>query len=154
MRDGMNLVAKEYVAAQDRRVVSVRVRRCPRVRHPSPTRAFRRARTLRGPTELIAAPAASFAPLRLVRDEHPSTRWSESQYSVMSGGLVVGRISNDASSVPPGAPPWRWAINGVHAAPTVMQIVGNAATLEEAQQELAENWRRWLAWAALAQDCT
>jgi hypothetical protein len=32
------------------------------------------------------------------------------------------------------------------------QIVGNAATLEEAQQELAENWRRWLAWAALKPD--
>jgi hypothetical protein len=35
-----------------------------------------------------------------------------------------------------------------------MQIVGNAATLEEAQQALAENWRRWLAWAALAPDGT
>jgi hypothetical protein len=31
-------------------------------------------------------------------------------------------------------------------------LVGNAATLEEAQQELAENWRRWLAWAALKPD--
>jgi hypothetical protein len=35
-----------------------------------------------------------------------------------------------------------------------MQIVGSAATLEEAQQRLAENWRRWLAWAALAPDGT
>jgi len=25
---------------------------------------------------------------------------------------------------------------------------------EEAQQELAKNWRRWLAWAALAPDGT
>jgi hypothetical protein len=38
------------------------------------------------------------------------------------------------------------------APPAVMQIVGNAATLQEAQQELAENWRRWLAWAALTPD--
>jgi hypothetical protein len=40
----------------------------------------------------------------------------------------------------------------LHAGPAVMQIVGNAATLKEAQQELDENWRRWLAWAALAPD--
>jgi hypothetical protein len=64
-----------------------------------------------------AAPApadpASFAPLRLVRDTRPSTRWSESQYSVMNGGLVGGRITNDAPQVAPGAPPWRWAIGGV-----------------------------------------
>jgi hypothetical protein len=102
-----------------------------------------------------AAPApaepASFPLLRLVRDERPSTRWSEAQYSVLSGGLVIGR-SNDAHWVATHAPSWHWAINGVHAGPTVMQIVGNAATLDEAQQALAENWRRWLAWAALAPD--
>jgi hypothetical protein len=97
---------------------------------------------------------ATFSPLRLVPDEHPSTRWSESQYSVMSGGLLVGRITNEARQVASSAPPWRWAINGVHAGPEIMQIVGNTATLEQAQQQLAENWRRWLAWAALAPDDT
>ncbi len=35
-----------------------------------------------------------------------------------------------------------------------MRISGNPATLKEAQQALAENWRRWLAWAALAPDGT
>jgi hypothetical protein len=49
-----------------------------------------------------------------VLDERPSTRWSESQYRVLSGGLVVGRISNDALG---GAPPWHWAINGVGTGP-------------------------------------
>jgi hypothetical protein len=52
---------------------------------------------------------------------------------VLSGGLVVGRISKDAHWVATRAPSWHWAINGVHAGPAVMQIVGNAATLEEAQ---------------------
>jgi hypothetical protein len=53
-----------------------------------------------------------------------------------------------------GAPAWRWSINGVHAGPAVMQINGMAATCEEAQQALAENCRRWLAWAALKPDET
>ena len=89
-----------------------------------------------------------------MRDEQPSTRWSEAQYSVMSGGLLVGRISNDAHWVRAGAPQWHWAINGVHAGPDVMQIHGMAASLDEAQQALADNWRRWLAWAALRPDET
>ena len=97
---------------------------------------------------------AKFAPLRLVRDEHPSTRWSESQYSVLSGGLVVGRISNDAPLGGDTRPVLALGHQRRARGPAVMQIVGNAATLEEAQQALAENWRRWLAWAALTPDGT
>jgi hypothetical protein len=92
----------------------------------------------------------SFAPLRLVRDDPPSIRWSEVHFSVLSGGLLVGRISNDAHWVRAGAQQWHRTISGVHAGPVVMQIHGIAARpLEEAQQALAENWRRWLAWPRL-----
>ena len=38
----------------------------------------------------------NFPPLRLVRDEQPSTRWSEAQDSVLSGSLLIGGISNCA----------------------------------------------------------
>jgi bifunctional non-homologous end joining protein LigD len=63
--------------------------------------------------------------------------------------LPLGRIERmRATYGPPGE--WRWAINGVHAPPDVMQIAGQAATLERAKLELAENWQKWLAWAQVA----
>ena len=37
----------------------------------------------------------------------------------------------------------------VHAGPAVMQIHRIADSLEEAQQALAQNWQRWLAYAGL-----
>lgn len=77
-------------------------------------------------------------------------RRDEPDYLVMSGGMTVGRIYEDAGITNPEAR-WFWAINGVHAEPGVMQIHGRAAKLDEAKNRLRENWQRWLAWAKLAE---
>ena len=44
---------------------------------------------------------------------------------------------------------WYWAINGVHAGPSVIKKDGRTATLDEAKAEFAKNWHAWLAWAGL-----
>jgi hypothetical protein len=46
---------------------------------------------------------------------------------------------------------WSWAINDAHAAPSVMRLHGQGATLEEAKAALRENWNNWLAWAKLSE---
>ena len=71
-------------------------------------------------------------------------------YDVRSGGLSVGRIYSDRTSTQPHLS-WFWAINGVHAGPSVMQLTGRAPSLEEAKVALRANWDRWLAWAKLAE---
>jgi hypothetical protein len=72
-------------------------------------------------------------------------------YSVMSGKFTFGRIMQDRAAhlAKPGQE-WSWAINGVHAGPSVMQTSGNSATLEEAKEAFRLNWKKWLAWAKLA----
>lgn len=68
-------------------------------------------------------------------------------FVVYSGGLSVGRLYRITAGPQRGR--WYWAINGVHAGAGVMRITGRADTLEQAKTALAENWRRWLAWARL-----
>jgi hypothetical protein len=65
----------------------------------------------------------------------------------MSGGLEVGRLYKRASVRDDAQ--WVWAINGVIAAPDVMRSAGMAASFEEAQAQMNENWQKWLAWAKL-----
>jgi hypothetical protein len=69
-----------------------------------------------------------------------------SDYSVMSNELVVGRIYDVHSG--PEELRWFWAVNGVHA-PMVVTTSGKVATVEIAKAQLADNWRKWLAWAGL-----
>jgi hypothetical protein len=69
-------------------------------------------------------------------------------YHVLSGELRVGRIYKREASKP--ELQWLWAINGVQLTePEVMRVAGTAATFEEAEALLKENWYRWLAWAQL-----
>jgi hypothetical protein len=67
----------------------------------------------------------------------------------MNGQLEVGRIYK-RDTLDKSESQWLWAINGVpRAAPGVMRVAGIAASLEQAQNELQENWEKWLAWANL-----
>jgi hypothetical protein len=59
---------------------------------------------------------------------------------------VVGRIYEDRTA--PEALRWYWTLNGVHA-PRIATTSGKVATLDRAKAQLAENWRKWLAWAGL-----
>ena len=69
-------------------------------------------------------------------------------YEVLSGRMPLGRIYR--RSGPSGhAFPWVWSIDAVQASPGVMVTAGSVNTLEEAKAEVAKNWRKWLAWAAL-----
>ena len=65
----------------------------------------------------------------------------------MSGKMLVGRIYKRAHASN-SKRQWLWGINGVHA-PDVMVVAGTAASFEEAQAELQQNWEKWLAWANL-----
>jgi hypothetical protein len=71
----------------------------------------------------------------------------QKDYVVMSGDFVVGRIYEDRHVRKELR--WFWAINGVRAGSSVMQKDGRTPTIEEAKAHLADNWRRWLAWAKL-----
>ena len=69
-------------------------------------------------------------------------------YHLMSGDLRVGRIYERATE---GKPEFRflWALNGVFGGPHDMRVAGMAATFDQAQAVLQENWDKWLAWAKL-----
>lgn len=71
-------------------------------------------------------------------------------YAVVSGEFVVGRIYEDRA-VTREELRWFWAINGILNQPPVMRADGRAPTLDHAKAEVAENWRKWLAWARLAE---
>jgi hypothetical protein len=76
----------------------------------------------------------------------PQKRVTPADYAVMSQELVVGRIYEDRTA--PEDSRWFWAINGVHA-PRIVTTSGRVATPEIAKAQLADNWRKWLARAAL-----
>jgi hypothetical protein len=89
-------------------------------------------------------------PLALIQNAE-ATRGPQQEYTdyrVMSGQLQIGRIYQRETAVRPEMR-WLWAINGVIAGKDVMRHAGMTATFEEAQAELNENWRKWLAWANL-----
>jgi hypothetical protein len=68
-------------------------------------------------------------------------------FIVMSGEFVLGRIYEECGARPELR--WYWAINGVHAGPSVMRKDGRARSLEGAKAQFADNWQKWLAWAGL-----
>ena len=70
----------------------------------------------------------------------------QKDYFVMSGEFVVGRTYEDRHAREELR--WFWAISGVPG-PEVMEKSGRVATLDEAKARLADNWRKWLAWANL-----
>ncbi len=71
-------------------------------------------------------------------------------YTVMSGGLPIGRLYEDFSTTNPDDR-WLWSIFGVRAGPDVMCLKGNAPNLTTAEEQLRANWNKWLAWANLAE---
>ena len=89
-------------------------------------------------------------PLTMRRTNITGQPSTDPDYCVYSGGLCVGRMYEN---LPGGQPQnrWFWAINGVHAGPSVMQLTGRAPTLDAAKADLRSNWQKWLAWAKLAE---
>ena len=69
-------------------------------------------------------------------------------YIVMSGNLPIGRV-HEAAESPENR--WIWTIFGVTAGPAVMETGGRMGTLDDARGRLEANWKKWLAWAKLAE---
>ena len=69
-----------------------------------------------------------------------------SDYTLFSGEFAVGRIYEERGA----DLQWFWAITGFFGTPADMRMDGHASTLESAQAQLGESWRKWLAWAKLA----
>jgi len=72
-----------------------------------------------------------------------------SDYTFFSGEFTVGRIYEERDA--PVDLKWFWAITGIFGTPADMRMDGHAPTLELAQAQLGESWRKWLAWAKLAE---
>jgi hypothetical protein len=66
----------------------------------------------------------------------------------MSGGLQVGRIYKRGHQSKAELS-FLWAVYGVFGGPPELRTAGMAATFDEAQAALQENWDKWLAWAKL-----
>jgi len=70
-------------------------------------------------------------------------------YTLFSGEFAVGRIYEERGA--PADLKWFWAITGIFGTPADMRMDGHAPTLESAEAQLGENWRKWLAWAKLTE---
>src|ERR1700704_356923 len=83
-------------------------------------------------------------PLALMRNfEAPQ---DATDYYLMSGDLRVGRIYERQGTQ---GLEFLWALNGVFGGPHELRVAGMAATFDQAQAALQENWEKWLAWAKL-----
>jgi hypothetical protein len=83
-------------------------------------------------------------PLVLMRNfEAPQ---DTTDYYLTSGDLRVGRIYERHGMH---GLEFLWALNGVFGGPHEMRVAGMAATFDQAQAALQENWEKWLAWAKL-----
>src|SRR5262245_6760832 len=85
-------------------------------------------------------------PLALMR--HFESPPDATDYYLMSGDLRVGRIYERGTQGRPELQ-FLWALNGVFGGPRDMRVAGVAATFDQAQAALQENWEKWLAWAKL-----
>ena len=72
-----------------------------------------------------------------------------SDYTFFSGEFAVGRIYEERGA--PANLKWFWTITGIFGTPADMRMDGHAPSLELAQAQLAESWRKWLVWAKLAE---
>jgi hypothetical protein len=70
-------------------------------------------------------------------------------YTVYSGECPMGRIYEARGT--PEHMRWFWSIFGVLNKPPHVRTDGHAPTLDAAKEELAESWRKWLAWAELSE---
>jgi hypothetical protein len=84
--------------------------------------------------------------LRQNPESPPAKRHTD--HLVMSGGLRVGRIYKREGASRADAQ-WLSALNGISIGCEAARQAGIAATLEQAQAALKENWDKWLAWADL-----
>jgi hypothetical protein len=83
--------------------------------------------------------------LRRAADQYPVARWEPSNENlvVISGTTVVGSLKKQIGGTT--GDRWSWSITCVLVDPHESPRIGWAATREEAQQQLAEAWRAWLA---------
>ena len=96
-------------------------------------------------------------PLRIRRacDQYPRAGWppSDEHLVVVSGETVVGSISvqtikTEAVGLKKG---WRWSITCVLLDPEESPRIGWSETRVEAQHQLADAWRTWLARTGLSE---
>jgi hypothetical protein len=78
------------------------------------------------------------------------TNNSQGDHHVMHGEWQIGQIDRRPSLLGSGDR-WLWALNGIPAGiPKGIRLAGVTGTLKEAQAELMESWKEWMAWANLA----
>jgi len=77
--------------------------------------------------------------LKRAAASRPSGEWSEDDYDVLAGGIVVGRIMKSAAA--PVGQPWMWTLAyGHHEDRTPTH--GYEPTREAAMAAFAKSWRR------------
>ena len=75
---------------------------------------------------------------------NPPADKDRSGYTLFSGEFAVGRIYEERGA--PADVQWFWAITGIFGAPADMRMDGHAPTLESAQAQLGESWRKCRSW--------
>jgi hypothetical protein len=70
-------------------------------------------------------------------------------WTIFTGQWAIGRIYEVRGALPDQR--WYWSFFGSVSGPADMTSDGHAPTLEVAKIQFAENWRKWLAWTALAE---
>jgi hypothetical protein len=68
---------------------------------------------------------------------------SNDNLAIISGETVLGSLKKETGGTV--GDRWRWSITCVLIDPNESPHIGWATTREEAQQQLAEAWRTWLA---------
>ena len=92
--------------------------------------------------------------LRRAADQFPRARWepSNEHLVIMSGDTLIGLLKKQTGGTI--SDRWAWSITCVLSDPGESPRNGWAATRDEAQQQLADAWRAWLARTGLQETWT
>jgi len=83
--------------------------------------------------------------LRRASDQYPLVAWEPSNDNlvIVSGNTVIGSLKKQTGGTV--GERWSWSITCVLIDPDESPNIGWSVTREEAQHQLAEAWRAWLA---------
>jgi hypothetical protein len=77
----------------------------------------------------------------------PPSNQEQAHWTVYSNGWQIGRICEDRNASEDLR--WHWSLYGPVAGPREIGRGGRSPTLDEAKEQFADSWRKWLAWAGL-----
>jgi len=77
----------------------------------------------------------------------PPALQDQAHWTVYSDGWQIGRICEVSNARE--ALRWQWSLYGPVAGPREIRRAGRSPTFDEAKEQFADSWRKWLEWAGL-----